>query len=921
MVSSAGTQTRGARRFDWPALFGYDFFISFKLGAYEQGGSQSYASYLARALRERDLEVFFSEDEAPPGGELNATLVAALRRSRVLVVVANETALSSPWVRLEVECYRRVHPQRPIVAIDIEHAIQRAAAGPDGGWIRLEERIRLDERDAALRDGMAGEALVARVALAANALSARRRLRLALGATLLVLAAITGYAVQSALEAQRQTTLAQQRLAEAERERAAAQRQKERADHERDLALARLRDASARRLAAQSLEMLAATRPGGDERALLQLIAAWRLAPVSEVAAALQRGLQLREPLRTLWSPQAPVTRLAFDPADPDRLVAIGDAGLRVLDLRRRAPPHTVPAEQALDQLAFSPDGRRFVTGDRAGRLQRWDATRLEPDGAPWLAHPGGVHALVFSADGRTLASAGADGRIRLWQAATAEPLGVALDGGSAAKLARLAFSPDGTRLAAAGAAGALQLWTVAPAARIALPRWPPQEQRLRGLAFTPDGRRLAAGGLQSVLVLDAADGAPIRELAGASDTSDLAIGRQGLLATVHIDGRLMLWAGSTGRQIRPARGQSVVAATTLAFSADGRRIAVGSAEGLLDVWDVDPAPAPQDPVEALAFLADGTRVITAGDDRRAVIRDARSGQPVGAALVGHGAPLRSIAVDARAGLIVTAANDACIRVWDAASGAPLGTPLCGHRGWIGAIALFPDGRRLVSAGDDGTLRRWDLAQRAALGAPLESGGGPVRSVAVSPDGRRLASGHDDGSLRLWDADSGALLGRASNAHGGGVNGVAFSSDGRQLATVGMDSLVRRWRAADAGVLGAPLRGHGASVKGVAYSPDGRFIASSGDDGQLRLWDAASGLAFGAPLDGGWSYASNIAFRGDGRAVLAGGLKGGWRVVPVLDGWADTLCDKLAREPSAGEWLDWVGPGIDPVPLCPRTPR
>lgn len=45
-------------------LFGYDVFISFALGGPTRG-SQSYASDLAR-LRERDLSVFFSEDEAPP---------------------------------------------------------------------------------------------------------------------------------------------------------------------------------------------------------------------------------------------------------------------------------------------------------------------------------------------------------------------------------------------------------------------------------------------------------------------------------------------------------------------------------------------------------------------------------------------------------------------------------------------------------------------------------------------------------------------------------------------------------------------------------------------------------------------------------------------------------------------------------------
>lgn len=65
------------RRFNWPRIFGYDFFISFKLGN-PPIGAQSYASDLARRLREEDFTVFFSEEEAPPGSELNATLIQAL---------------------------------------------------------------------------------------------------------------------------------------------------------------------------------------------------------------------------------------------------------------------------------------------------------------------------------------------------------------------------------------------------------------------------------------------------------------------------------------------------------------------------------------------------------------------------------------------------------------------------------------------------------------------------------------------------------------------------------------------------------------------------------------------------------------------------------------------------------------------------
>lgn len=48
-------------------VFGYDVFISFGLGPPPRG-THSYASDLARRLRERDFTVFFSEDEASPGG-------------------------------------------------------------------------------------------------------------------------------------------------------------------------------------------------------------------------------------------------------------------------------------------------------------------------------------------------------------------------------------------------------------------------------------------------------------------------------------------------------------------------------------------------------------------------------------------------------------------------------------------------------------------------------------------------------------------------------------------------------------------------------------------------------------------------------------------------------------------------------------
>src|SRR5215470_17162798 len=80
-------------------VFGYDIFISFALGPPPRG-AYSYASDLARRLRERDFAVFFSEDEAPPGEHLDQALRTALRRSQILVVIVNRSTIERPgWVR------------------------------------------------------------------------------------------------------------------------------------------------------------------------------------------------------------------------------------------------------------------------------------------------------------------------------------------------------------------------------------------------------------------------------------------------------------------------------------------------------------------------------------------------------------------------------------------------------------------------------------------------------------------------------------------------------------------------------------------------------------------------------------------------------------------------------------------------------
>jgi len=186
-------QKTKARRFNRQRLFGYDFFISFKLGN-PPIGSQSYASNLARQLRERDFTVFFSEEEAPPGEKLDSTLVKALHRSQILVVVANEGAmLHSQWVRKEAEEFKRKHPKRPIIPINIDRAIEKYGPQVEASrWLDHDGRIWLDETSQAIVEGIVSPEVLKRLEVAPRFAKATTKFRRMVAAIILILIGLTG---------------------------------------------------------------------------------------------------------------------------------------------------------------------------------------------------------------------------------------------------------------------------------------------------------------------------------------------------------------------------------------------------------------------------------------------------------------------------------------------------------------------------------------------------------------------------------------------------------------------------------------------------------------------------------------------------------------------------------------------------------
>jgi WD40 repeat protein len=246
--------------------------------------------------------------------------------------------------------------------------------------------------------------------------------------------------------------------------------------------------------------------------------------------------------------------------------------------------------------VVFAPDCKTLaIPGQRDGEIKLWDVMRSK-ELRHWIV-PGSINLKGFSPDGRLLAvgesPVGDDPScISLWNVGT---------GGrccrlekSAADIDTIGFSPDGRTVAAivVGVDGYLALWETTTGKRRRV--WPRQGSGLCH-CFAGDGRRLAVSDWGHLQLLDVSSKRISR------DPGNFAIPESGprpvLAVTFSPNGKLVAWTSGydhyvylsdtvTGEYLDlPLGHRDVVRA--LAFSADGKRLVSGGDDGLAFVWDV----------------------------------------------------------------------------------------------------------------------------------------------------------------------------------------------------------------------------------------------------------------------------------------------------------------------------------------------
>ena len=575
-----------------------------------------------------------------------------------------------------------------------------------------------------------------------------------------------------------------------------------------------------------------------------------------------------------------------------------------------------------INAIQFSPDGTQLAVGTNIG-VWLYDVETSEEKSL----FPGVCQSVAFSPDGRFLANGGgraAGTKIHLWEIATEREVLLTDLYDSAATLK---FSSDGKTLISLSSLG---------------------DTITRSDVETGEGlmKHLKSGTRNAF----GPDNLNVGVYAIAHDK--VAIGR--------MDGKIQIWDIATHKKLSTLRGHTdlslqsadkpssqpnsfTVRQTTslsrtvktpdepssqpnsitfkqsfrnfknrvlaLAFSDDGTRLASGSTDKTVRLWNIN---KPDEWItlqkhtgwtNVLAFSPDGKMLASGSTDKTVQLWDTTTGDSL-ATLTGHTNGITALAFSPDSTTLVSGSTDGTLRFWRTETGAPLTDRITGHTHHIAghthslrAATFFQDSSTVASVAFNGEITFWDAKTSHKSIVHTAGHRDWFPTLAFSPDGTKLASVGADGTaifastaghpfstwrpdhfVRLTDVSTGREL--STLEFSGGIEHLTFSPDGKTVA-FGSLGEIRLWHTETDDKVIIPFVDweeadiHNMShVTALAFSPDGATLVSGTDQGEIQTWNVATGKAladFAKPTaQESLEHISALRFSPDGTLLAAG---------------------------------------------------
>ncbi len=206
----------------------------------------------------------------------------------------------------------------------------------------------------------------------------------------------------------------------------------------------------------------------------------------------------------------------------------------------------------------------------------------------------------------------------------------------------------------------------------------------------------------------------------------------------------------------------------SVSFSRDGQKLAIGSGDGSVSLWNLQAEKQGEFPVSQSAILS---------------VSFSRDGQKLA---VGSG--------------------DGSVSLWNLQGKKEREFRV--SQSAISSVSFNSDGQKLAIGSADGLVSLWNLqaekqrefpvSSKSDISSVSVSGNGksefvPILSVSFSPDGQMLAIGFADGSVDLWNLQGEKQKKFLNFQSSVPVNGISFSSNRKLLATGSNDGTVRLW--------------------------------------------------------------------------------------------------------------------------------